>query len=103
VTRFFLVDPNDPVRRCCPGHDSLDQLTRHLMHEFDQLTPIDVAREVARATAAAAWVGLVEYELLIIELIARVHLELQIGRRVESRDIDPQHHSRRLQPAGSFG
>lgn len=98
-----MVDPNDPVRRCCPSHDSLDQLTHHLMHEFDQLTPIDVAREVARATAAAAWVGLVEDELLIIELIARVHLELQIGRRGDVARLDPQHHSRRLQPAGSSG
>jgi hypothetical protein len=98
-----LIDPNDPVRRCCPTHDSLDQLTHHLMHEFDQLTPIDVAREVARATAAAAWIGLVEDELLIIELIARVHLELQIGRRVDVARLDPQHHSRRLQPAGLSG
>lgn len=81
--------------------DSLERVTRKLVHEFRELDPRTVAREVARAMGAVKWIGLVEDELLIVELVARAQLEFQSGRRDEAARLDPQRHPgrARLAPA----
>lgn len=85
------------LARCCPAHDSLEQLTAHLIAEFNDLEPLTVAREVARAVAAARFTGLAggEDSLRLVEVVARQQLELIAGRRDEDARLHPQPHPRR--------
>jgi hypothetical protein len=95
VLRSYLeesLEDNESVQRCCARHDTLEEVTRHLIRDFSRLDVRTVAREVARAVAAVRWVGLVEGDLLIVELIARVQLELQSGEREDIARLDPQPH-----------
>ena len=85
----------DVVDRCCAEHRTLEQLTRHLIREFAEIEPRAVAREVARALGAVRWIGLAEDELLVIELIARVQLELRFGGRDDIARLAPRASSRR--------
>lgn len=80
--------------RCCPNHESLEQLTVHLIAEFHDLESLTVAREVARAVAAARFTGLAcgEDALRLVEVVARQQLELVTGRRDEDARLHPQSH-----------
>src|SRR4051812_46416598 len=84
--------------RCCPAHESLEQLTAHLIVEFNDLEPLTVAREVARAVAAARFTGLAtgEDSLRLVEVVARQQLELIAGRRDDDARLSPQPRRRRL-------
>jgi hypothetical protein len=85
------------LARCCPAHESLEQLTAHLIAEFNDVEPLTVAREVARGVAAARFTGLAggEDSLRLVEVVARQQLELIAGRRDEEARLDPQAHPRR--------
>jgi len=77
-------------------HPSYDELTAQLAREFSNVERVDVAREVARAVAAARFTGLdVDEELGICALIARQQLQLLTGRRADAARLDPQVHPAR--------
>jgi hypothetical protein len=81
--------------RCCARHQSYDELVAHLTQEFAELDHGTVAREVARADAAAGFTGLDEADdrLLMCELVARHQLQLRCGRATEIARLDPQTHT----------
>lgn len=84
------------VRRCCSKHESLEQLTRHLTRDFANLDAHTIARETARALAAVRRIGVVDDELLLIELIARAQIECaqvsgcEIALQLELADVGPR-------------
>jgi hypothetical protein len=92
-----VVMTTQAQQRCCTSHSTLEELTRHLIAEFRQLEAVTVAREVARATAAADFTGLgaANERLLMVELIARQQLELVTGRRADAARLDPERHGSR--------
>jgi len=69
-----------------------------LLLDFPSLDVRTIAREVARAVAAAKLVGIAEDELLMIELVARAQLDLRAGQRVDVARLDPENHPSRADP-----
>lgn len=88
--------PDDPglLPRCAHQHSSLAELGGHLSADYVELGPACVARELARADAAAEWMGLVEGRLDVVELVARAQLEMLAGRRPDIARLDPELHPR---------
>ena len=83
--------------RCCPSHSSYDELSNHLLAEFPDVDANTVAREIARAVAAAQFTGVSQADdvLLMCELVARHQLQLMTGRSPDDAKLDPQPHPAR--------
>lgn len=83
------------LARCCDTHDDWPTLAEHLVEDFAELTPADVARELTRAKSAAESFGLERAEqIAIAELMARHQLMLLSGRTQEVARLDPEQHVR---------
>lgn len=91
-----VTGPSDPglLPRCGHRHSSLAELGGHLRADYADLGSVCVARELARADAAADWMHLVEGRLTVVELVARAQLEMLAGRRPDIARLDPELHPR---------
>lgn len=85
-----------PLPRCCPAHPDWETLLSHLTEDFDEVSSVDVLRELARARQAVRIVTLDAGDALhVAELIARNQLMLASGRLGDVARLDPEVHRKR--------
>jgi hypothetical protein len=85
-----------PLQRCCPQHDDYVVLAAHLVEDFRELPPPDVARQLVAARSAVEPFRMpAADDISMVELICRYQLSYLAGRFEEVARLDPQNHQAR--------
>ena len=90
----------EPMARCCDRHDDWRTLADHLVAEFTDLPPDDVAAQLSNAKRAVEEVAMGDGDqLFVAELIARQQLLQRAGRAPAIARLDPEVHAGRAASA----